>query len=257
MSRRDGLMNCPLDFDILLACALGELGASEAEEVRRHTASCPRCARAASEIETLSGALDSLPRMAPGGGVWIGVREAVEALRRKPVARPAWMRAIFRPYALAGAAAALVLGLAILRLTGGGPEARREPELAVEEMGGTFARRSGTPGNTGKALASYLHDARAIAAETLRCAGAGDEACWRGVKARVEGGEMLSRGERLASPGREDLTSGQKALVGDSARLVRTLSEWPASRLAAEGRTLAREIARADLTARLEKEGAR
>jgi hypothetical protein len=246
-------MNCPLDFDILLACALGELGASEAEEVRRHTASCPRCARAAGEIEALSCALAAIPRVAPGGGVWIGVQEAVEELRRKPVACPAWMRVLFRPYALAGAAAALVLGLVILRLTGGGPEARREPGLAVKEMVGTFARRPAT----GKALASYLHDAREIAAETLRCAASGDEACWRGVKARVKGGEMLSRGERLASPGRGDLTAGQKALVGDSARLVRALSEWPPSRLVAEGRTLAREIARADLTARLEKEGAR
>ncbi|MEI6634695.1 MAG: zf-HC2 domain-containing protein [Chlamydiota bacterium] len=250
-------MNCPLDFDILLALALGELGASEAEEVRRHTASCPRCARASGKIEMLSGALDSLPRAEPDDGVWIGVREAVEALRRKPVAHPAWMRDLFMPYTLAGAAAALVLGLVILRLTGGGTETRREPELAVEEMGGTFARRSGTPGNMGKALASYFHDARAIAAETLRCAAAGDEACWRGVKMRAEGGDMLSRGERLASPGRGGLTAGQKALVGDSARLVRALSEWPPSRLAAEGRTLAREIARADLTARLEKEGAR
>lgn len=245
-------MNCPIDFDILCACALGELGAREAEEVRRHTAVCPRCAKAARELESLSVALDALPRVEPGSGVWAGVREAVETPRREPATRPAWIDALFRSYALAGAAAALVLGLVVLRFTGSGPEEPGGQGLAVREMGGTFARHPGT--NT--ACASYLRDMRAVVGEALRCADAGDEACWHGVKARVEAGGLRSRGERCAGPGATGLTPGQRALVGDSVRLVRAISDWPASRLAAEGPALGREIARANLPSRMKKEGA-
>lgn len=243
-------MNCPYDFDILCACALGELGAREADEVRRHTASCPRCAGAAREFEALSGALRDLPRVEPGGGVWAGVQEAVEVPRREPGARPAWIGALVRPYALAGAAAVLVLGLAVFRLAGGGPKAPVTQGLAVREMGGTFARQPAADA----ALAWYLRDARALVADALQCAEAGDEACWRGVKVRLEARGLRSRGQQYAAPGPTGLTPGQRALVRDSMRLVRVIRDWPPSRLAAEGPALGREIARANLPSRL-KEG--
>lgn len=240
-------MDCPIDFDILCACALGELGAGEAEEVRRHLASCPRCARAAGAIERISGGLAGLPRVSPGTRVWDGVREAVEEVGIGADTRRAWLRLLFRPYALAGAAAVLVAGVALLRFTGGG--GRTEPGLAVHEMGGTFTRRpiSGTD--------AFLREARTVVADSLRCAEAGDVECWRGLKARVEGTSLRARGERCAAG--DALAPGERALIGDSMRLVRVIGDWPASRLAAEGRTLAREIARDNLPARLEKEGRR
>ena len=239
-------MNCPLDFDILLSCALGELAEGEAEEVRRHTAGCPRCRRAAGKAEELCAALRALPRAEPGARVWAGVREAAEASRGS-AASPDRAGRFFSHRLLAGAAAACLVCIAVLRFAFGPGAARRDAGLAVEEMGGTFAR--------GGDVEPFLRDLRAVVAETLRCAEAGDEACWLGVKRRVETRRLLSRAERLSSA--ENLAAGRRALAADAARLARAIDEWPPSRLAAEGRMLGREIKRADLPGRLEKEGAR
>lgn len=241
-------MDCPIDFDILCACALGELGAAEAEEVRRHLASCPRCARAAGAIERISGGLAGLPRLSPGARVWDGVREAVEERVSGADAPRAWLRLLFRPYALAGAAAVLVAGVALLRFAGGGG-GRTGPGLAVHEMGGRFTRRPASGAD------AFLREARAVVADSLRCAEAGDLECWRGLKARVEGTRLRARGDRCAAD--DALSPAERALIGDSMRFVRMIGDWPASRLAAEGRTLAREIARENLPERLEKEGRR
>lgn len=244
-------MSCPLDFDILISRALGELGAREAEEVGRHLAACPSCMRAAAEAEAVCVALRKLPRAEPGPGVWTGVRAAAEESRRGMV-RTSWEGLFLRPYALAGAATALAVLFAVLRFTPGTMRGWRDAGLAVEEMGGTFARRSIQPGDG--AAGSYFRELRAVVSETLRCAQEADEACWRGVKARVEGGRFLSRAERLSSAG--SLTPAQRALAADAARLAWVIDAWPVPRLAAEGRLLAREIRRADLPGRLDKEGA-
>lgn len=239
-------MNCPLDFDILLSCALGELAEDEAEEVRRHAAACPRCGRAAGKVEELCAALRALPRAEPDARVWAGIREAAEA-SRGGAARPDRAGRFFRPYLWAGAAAACLVCVAVLRFAFGPVAARRDAGLAVEEMGGTFAR--------GGDAGLFFRDLRAIVADTLRCAEAGDEACWLGVKRRVGERRLLSRAERLFSA--NDLAAGQRALAADAVRLARVIDEWPTSRLAAGGRMLGREIKRADLPGRLEKEGAR
>ncbi len=163
-------MNCPLDFDILLSCALGELAEGEAEggSPPHGWVSALQTGRRQGR-GTLRGAPGPSAR-GTGRGVWAGVREAAEASRGS-AASPDRQAASSSPRLLAGAAAAV--SIAVLRFAFSPGAARRDAGLAVEEMGGTFARGDVEP---------FLRDLRAVVAETLRCAEAGDEACWLGVE---------------------------------------------------------------------------
>ncbi|MEJ2745060.1 MAG: zf-HC2 domain-containing protein, partial [bacterium] len=80
-------MKCTLDYDKILAYRLGELSGTGAEEVERHIASCPGCARELKAMDGILGGLAGLPRLEPDTARWVELRGAIEHKRRPGVVR--------------------------------------------------------------------------------------------------------------------------------------------------------------------------
>lgn len=100
---------CPSP-DTLSALADGALTAAQADAARHHVARCPRCAMQLAELRRLSEAFDALPPTPLGFD--LGARlEARLPPRRQPAAPRPWWRGWPSLLPLAGATAALVLGL--------------------------------------------------------------------------------------------------------------------------------------------------
>jgi hypothetical protein len=250
-------MKCALDYDKILAYCLGELSGIEAEEVKRHIASCPRCQRELKAADDISMGFTELPRMAPDAARWVELRGAIEREQRPGVIRLLSALAhSFRKPVVAGAA--LLLTFAV----GGYLFMRREPvtahrEIAVEEMGSTIAHMH--PGNRGfgEALDSYLDDSRALVAGASRCAASEDAGCWRDLSTKIVESDMLYRGiwlsERLSRPSGASLTENAKArsLIEDSLGVFRAINEQSPERLIDTGSALGKEITRMDLLNRL------
>ncbi len=256
-------MKCTLDYDKILAYRLGELSGREAEEVERHIASCPRCARELTATDGILRGFIELPRMEPDAARWVGLHGAIERERRPAVIRllSTLAYSLKRPVV---AAAALLVICAL----GGYLFTRRESvpartEVAIEEMGSTIAHTR--PGDRGfsDALDSYLDDSLALVAVASRCAASADAGCWRELTLKIAESDMLYRGiwlsERLSRPSEASHAESVKirALIDDSLGIFRAISGQSPERLIGTGNAMGDKITRMDLLNRLRERGGR
>ncbi|KAA3653317.1 MAG: zf-HC2 domain-containing protein [Proteobacteria bacterium] len=111
---------CP-DHEALSALADGVLLASAEEGVRTHVARCPACAARLVELQALSEALRGLPRESLGFDLGARIESRLPA-RAQPTPQRRWRLGWRSLVPLAGAAAALVLGLRLgVSLVSAGP----------------------------------------------------------------------------------------------------------------------------------------
>lgn len=250
-------MKCALDYDKILAYRLGELEGTEAEEVERHIASCPLCARELTATDGILRGLAELPRMAPDAAGWAELRNIIEHKRQPGLIQLLYALAHgLRKPAVAGGALLLVCAI------GGYLFIKREPVpartgIAVEEMGSTIAHTRPGDRGFGDALDSYLDDSQALVARISRCAASADAGCWKDLAMKIADGDMLYRGiwlsERLSRPSGASRPESIKAraLIDDSLGIFRAISEQSPERLLSTGSAMGEELTRMDLLNRL------
>lgn len=123
---------CP-DLETLSALADGALLASADATARAHVARCPACAARLAELKALSETLQRLP--CESLGFDLGARiEARLPARPQPVPRRRWRVGWPSLVPLAGAAAALVLGLRLGASLVPTDPAQTAPSPAVQAM---------------------------------------------------------------------------------------------------------------------------
>jgi Anti-sigma-K factor rskA/Putative zinc-finger len=190
------MSGCPTHGDLVGGYVLGALDPAEAEEMRRHLATCPRCAREERELAGLPALLD---RVTPGPAP-PALRPAVEteALRRHARALEGKGRAAHRRRRMvvsAAAAAAVAATFAVaLLLPGGGDGAYAHARLAPPgpDAGAVAsAELSEVPAGTGVSLrARGLRTGRDRVYELW---------CVRKDHRWISGGTFRARGDGSAS----------------------------------------------------------
>jgi len=122
--------------------ALGLSAGAERASALRHLASCPACR---AMVEDLSRVADMLLPLAPEAEPPVGfearVLDRLEGAARPPQpARPRWRRPLVAVVAAGAAAAALVAGVVVGRLTDHGPRLERQYVAALRTLGGSSLR---------------------------------------------------------------------------------------------------------------------
>jgi len=175
----DNLPSCPQSTETLSAFVDGDLPPAEAQAVRVHAVSCPRCTLSIGELRAMLTAARALERPEPPPTLWAAVEGAMSRHDR-----PWWMSLrLFGTGALAGAAAVSViaLGLASWRTHRAGAIASppATPATAVtaadpllEEAEAEFARAAATYEKSIEKLRGLLarEEPRWSPAERARCA---------------------------------------------------------------------------------------
>lgn len=256
-------MNCHPCFDKILSYALGETEGGEREEVRRHLDSCASCGRELRSFETLSAGLSSLPRVEPGAELWERVETAAREEEAFRAGSTVWLfRLLARP--AVAAAALLVAGLFIFFAWHGPRKQVPDEAVGVAEMGSKIAHADLASRELRAALDAYLDDVRSVISESAECAAFRDAGRWRKLKEKIAKRDMVYRGlmlrarlSEMKGSGEEEGRAGDLAIIEDSVRLMRWISESAPEALSSGTRMEARAREMEDLARRLGEGGGR
>jgi hypothetical protein len=217
--------------ETLSAFVDGDLTATEAQAVRAHAASCPRCAPVLADLSAMVSTARSLDRPEPPTTLWPAVAGALERQDR-----PWWMTLrLFGAGALAGGAAVSIvaLGLASFRVHGPSVFQTAPAAIALAEADPLLAEAEAEFGRAAAAYESSIEKLRGLLAREEPRWSAEERALY--AERLIQLDEAIARSRDLArrspadSAGNEQLFAAYQQKIAFLAAAVHRGGAWGSS----------------------------